>query len=139
MSYLLDTCVLSEYTQKRPDPKVMSWVDRAAEATLHISVLSVGEIRQGATHVADARKSARLEAWLQDELLPRFEQRVLPVDMEIALAWGALRGRLLRKGKPVSLFDSLIAATASVHGFSVVTRNVRDFHLLGVKVVNPWQ
>jgi predicted nucleic acid-binding protein len=131
--------VLSEYTQKQPDPNVLSWVDGASEATLHISVLSIGEIRQGAAHVADARKSARLMNWLESDLLPRFEQRVLSVNTEIALHWGELRGQLLRKGRPLSLFDSLIAATAAVHGFSVVTRNTRDFRNMGVMVVNPWQ
>jgi predicted nucleic acid-binding protein len=131
--------VLSEYTQKQPDTNVLSWVDGASEATLHISVLSIGEIRQGAAHVADARKSARLMNWLESDLLPRFEQRVLSVNTEIALHWGELRGQLLRKGRPLSLFDSLIAATAAVHGFSVVTRNTRDFRNMGVMVVNPWQ
>jgi predicted nucleic acid-binding protein len=77
--------------------------------------------------------------WLESDLLPRFEQRVLSVNTEIALHWGELRGQLLRKGRPLSLFDSLIAATAAVHGFSVVTRNTRDFRNMGVMVVNPWQ
>jgi predicted nucleic acid-binding protein len=139
VSYLLDTCVLSEYTQKQPDAKVLSWIDEIPEQTLFISALSLGEIRQGAAHVADGRKSARLMAWLENDLLPRFEHRVLPVDTEIALRWGEIRGQLMRKGRPVSLFDSLIAATAQTHGFSVVTRNARDFRYLGVRIVNPWQ
>ena len=78
-------------------------------------------------------------AWLEDELLPRFEHRVLPVNAEIALLWSELRGTLLRRGKPASLFDSLIAATARIHGFSVVTRNVRAFKNFGVDIINPWQ
>lgn len=139
MSYLLDTCVLSEYSQKQPDPRVLAWVDSIAETRLYVSALSLGEIRQGAAHVANTRKSDRLMAWLEGELLPRFEHRVLPIDTEIALMWGELRGALLRRGKPASLFDSLIAATAKVHGFSVVTRNVRDFKNFAVAIVNPWQ
>ena len=139
MSYLLDTCVLSEYTQKHPDPKVLSWIDKTPEQTLFVSALSLGEIRQGAAHVAGGRKAARLMAWLENDLLPRFDDRVLSVDTDTALRWGELRGDLLRKGRPVSLFDSLIAATALIHGFTVVTRNTRDFRYLGVRLVNPWQ
>lgn len=139
MSYLLDTCVLSEYSQMQPNPKVLAWIDSIAESRLYVSALSLGEIRQGAAHVANSKKSLRLMAWLEGELLPRFEHRVLSVDIEIALLWGELRGALLRKGKPVSLFDSLIAATARVHGLSVVTRNVRDFKHLGVEIIDPWQ
>ncbi|WP_165371420.1 type II toxin-antitoxin system VapC family toxin [Pseudolysobacter antarcticus] len=138
MSYLLDTCVLSEYTQLVPDPKVLAWIDSIAETRLYVSALSLGEIRQGAAHIANTKKSARLMEWLELQLLPRFEHRVLSVDTEIALVWGELRGSLLRKGKPASLFDSLIAATAKVHGFSVVTRNVRDFKNFEVGIINPW-
>lgn len=139
MSYLLDTCVLSEYSQMQPNPKVLTWIDSIAETRLYVSALSLGEIRQSAAHIADTKKSARLMAWLEGELLPRFEHRVLSVDIETALLWGELRGALLLKGRPVSLFDSLIAATARVHGFGVVTRNVRDFKYLGVEIINPWQ
>lgn len=139
MSYLLDTCVLSEYSQKQPDHKVLTWIDSIAEARFYVSALSLGEIRQGAAHIANTKKSVRLMAWLENELLPRFEHRVLPVNTEIALLWGELRGTLLRRGKPASLFDSLIAATARVHGFSVVTRNVRDFQNFDVDIINPWQ
>lgn len=139
MSYLLDTCVLSEYSQKQPNPKVLAWIDSIAETRLYVSALSLGEIRQGVAHLGNTKKSARLMAWLDAELLPRFEHRVLSVDTEIALVWGELRGTSMRKGKPASLFDSLIAATAHVHGFSVVTRNVRDFENFDVNIFDPWQ
>lgn len=138
MSYLLDTCVISEYSQMQPNPKVLAWIDGIAETRLYVSALSLGEIRQGAAHITNTKKSARLMTWLESELLPRFEHRMLSVDIETALLWGEMRGALLRKGKPVSLFDSLIAATARVHGLGVVTRNVRDFKYLGVEIVNPW-
>lgn len=139
MSFLLDTCVLSEYSQKEPDAKVLAWIDGVAETRLHISTVTLGEIRQGAAHVAGTAKSTRILAWLENELLPRFGQRILPVDTEVALRWGELGGLLLRRGKPPALLDSLIAATALVHDLTLVTRNARDFHDLKVPIVNPWQ
>ena len=139
MSYLLDTCVLSEYSQKDPAPKILAWIDSVAETRLYVSTVTLGEIRQGAAHVAGTARSGRILAWLENELLPRFDQRVLPIDTEVALCWGELRGLLLRKGKPPALLDSLIAATALVHGLTLVTRNVGDFRDLKVPIINPWR
>lgn len=139
MSYLLDSCVLSEYLQKQPDAKVLAWAGSSVEAPLYVSALSLGEICQGAAHLGTTRKSTRLMAWVEAELLPRFEHRVLSVNTEIALVWGELRGALLRKGRPASLFDSLIAGTARVIGFRVVTRNVKDSKSFCVGIIDPWQ
>lgn len=138
MSHLLDTCVISEHSQKHPDPDVLAWIDSIAEDRLYISALSIGEVRQGAAHVAGTAKRDRIMAWLEGELLPRFDQRILPVDTEVALHWGKLRGGLMRKGRPPSLLDSLIAATAIVHGLTLVTRNVADFRDFDVPIINPW-
>ena len=138
MSHLLDTCVISEHSQKRPDPQVLAWIYSIAEDRLYLSALSVGEVRQGAAHVAGTAKSARILDWIEGELMPRFEQRILPVDIQVAMHWGELRGALMRRGRPPSLLDSLIATTAIVHGLTLVTRNVDDFRDFDVPILNPW-
>ena len=139
MRYLLDTCVLSDPTQRRPNAGVRDWYARTPETNMYVSVLSVGEIRKGLVKLAGTPKAVRIGAWLDHELLLRFDQRLLGVDIDVCNLWGKICGELLQRGCPTPVMDSLIAATALTHELTLVTRNVKDFRDFDIPVVNPWQ
>ncbi len=137
MSFLVDTCTISELMRSRPEPAVVRWFDGIPAVALHVSVLTLGEIRRGVEGLADGRRRSRLAAWLESELPAWFEDRVLAVDRGIADEWGRLTARA---GRPVPAIDSLIAATALHHRLSLVTRNTADFNAFsGLDVVDPWR
>jgi hypothetical protein len=135
VTYLLDTSVLSETRKREPAAGVAAWIAATPPDRLHVSVLTLGEIEQGIARVrgrGDGQQAAALERWLR-EVEAGFEDRVVPVTLLVATAWG--RQQHLR---PLPVIDALIAATARVHGMTVVTRNVRDFELAGIQVLNPF-
>jgi toxin FitB len=135
VTYLLDTNVLSETRKRQPTASVTDWIAATPPDRLHVSVLTLGEIEQGITRVrgrGDHHQASALERWLQ-EVETGFEDRVMPVTLPVAAAWG--RQQYLR---PLPVIDALIAATAQVHGMTLVTRNVKDFELAGVQVLNPF-
>ncbi|MBI5384126.1 MAG: type II toxin-antitoxin system VapC family toxin [Verrucomicrobia bacterium] len=134
MSYLVDAKVLSESTYKKPDKRVLTWLEEH-EAQLHVSVLTLGELQKGISLYPESRKRAALEKWFK-EVLEVFSGRVLPVDQAVALAWGKYYAAQQQAGRKPPALDSLVAATAWVHGFTVVSRNTDDSP--GVPVVNPW-
>lgn len=123
----------------RPNVGVRRWYAATSETSMYISVLSIGEIRKGLAKLVDERRVARIGTWLDTELMQRFDQRLLSVDLEVCSQWGSMCGNLLRRGRPKPAIDSLLAATAHVHGLTLVTRNTRDFMDFDVKVINPWQ
>ena len=138
--YLLDTNVISEYTRAQlPDERVRRWIDAQDEGTLHLSVLTFGEIRKGVDLLPQGAKRQRLDEWLSTELTQRFRGRVLPITLEITLTWGMLDARAQTRGRRLAVVDGLLAATAILHDLSVVTRNVKDFGACGVELLNPWQ
>ena len=147
MNYLLDTCVISELVAKQPNPRVVNWVDSIEETRLHLSVITIGEIRKGIEKLPDSRRTpalaggtreTTLREWLDDQLLARFSERIMPLDVQTLLEWGKLTATLEAKGKPISAMDSLIAASALSRGLVLVTRNEDDFKHAGVTIVNPW-
>lgn len=138
MSYLLDTCVVSELVARRPNPKVVRWIDSIDEACLYLSVITLGEIRKGIAKLADGERKSTLIEWLAEQLLVRFEGRIVPLDAEILLAWGNLTGALELVGAPMPAIDSLLAATALQRGLTLVTRNGADFQHAGVPILDPW-
>lgn len=133
--YLLDTNVVSEPGRRRPDPNVIAWLGRVNAMDAHISTLTIGEIAQGAERLGQ-RGRGYLE-WLENAVLPHYEGRVLPVDRDVATAWGRLRGFHANRGRSLPVIDSLLVATAAVHELTLVTRNVRDVQGLGVDVFDP--
>jgi toxin FitB len=135
--FLLDTNVVSEWTRPRPELRVIRWLDGADEDRVYLSVISVAEIRQGIERVTQPGRRERLQAWL-DELAIRFEGRVLGVDWRIAEAWGVLVARGFKSGKPISVMDAFLAATATTHDLTLVTRNTADFATLGIPLFDPW-
>ncbi len=137
--FLLDTNFVSELVRVRPEPRVVEWMRAAQENLLHLSVLTLGEIRKGATILPASRKRDQLERWLEIDLPGQFGNRVLPINAEIAELWGAMAGQAQLRGIALAIIDGLVAATAKHHGLSVVTRNVKDFSVWGIPVVNPWE
>lgn len=135
MSYLLDTNVISELVRPKPARIVLDWFGNIPSEALHISVLTLGEIRKGVEQMPDGVRREKLRLWLEHDLVDWFGTRVLPVDMPVADRWGWL---LASVGRPVPSIDSLLAATALHHELRLVTRNQKDFDYPGLQVVNPW-
>ncbi|WP_266030933.1 type II toxin-antitoxin system VapC family toxin [Brucella intermedia] len=138
MRLLLDTNVLSEVTRPSPDTHVLGWLDRLDEDRTFISVVSIAEIRRGVALMDEGRRRNSLTEWLARDLPQRFEQRVLPVDEAVALAWGNLMGLAKRRGRGLSSMDGLIGATAIAQSLTLATRNIKDFDGLGIDLYNPW-
>lgn len=135
MSYLLDTNVLSETVRRKPNLRVISWLDQIPGESLFVSVLTLGEIRKGVESLVDRKRREKLRVWLEFELFAWFESRVLTVDFSVADRWGRLLAEVRR---PVPTIDSLLAATALRHELRLVTRNAGDFSYPGLDVISPW-
>lgn len=136
MSYLIDTNVLSELRRKSPDPGVVAWFSQRPPATLHLSVLTLGEIRKGIEGVGDEVRKQTLIDWLETDLPTFFTGRILDVNGAVADRWGRL---VAAAGRPLPTIDSLLAATALEHDLVLVIRNTKDFAGLPVEVFNPWK
>ena len=138
MSTLLDTCVVSELIKSAPDALVLAWTRDTPEGACFLSAITLGEVMCGISRLPTGKRRSRLEAWYEG-LLARYEARLLPVNAAVARKWGRLSGELARRGAPTSIADGLIAATAIVHGLKLATRNIADFRLFEVEIVNPWK
>jgi predicted nucleic acid-binding protein len=135
MTFLLDTNVLSETRKRKPDPGVIEWITVTPPDQLRVSVLTLGEIEQGIARVrsrGDREQTALLERWLR-ETEAGFADRILPVTLPVASAWGREQ-----HGQPLPIVDALIAATARANELTMVTRNVKDFQRSGLQVLNPF-
>ncbi len=139
MTFLLDTNLISEWTEPKPDMGVIEWLAEADEDRLFISIATLAELRFGVERLPAGARRKRLDAWLSDELPARFEGRVLAIDSEIAHTWGQLMARAQAAGRTVGAMDGFIAATAACHDLTLVTRNIGDFEGLGVRLENPWR
>lgn len=134
--YLLDTNVVSELRKAgRADSNVVAWASKVATGTLYISAITLLEIEHGILSLErrDQPQASILRVWMQSHVLPAFEGRVLPVDTAVALQCARLHVPNRRAER-----DALIAATAVVHGMTVVTRNVNDFEGTGALLLDPW-
>ncbi len=136
MAYLLDTNVVSELRKRKPNPHVLAWYKGQRRAEAFISTLVAGEIRQGIERVRsrDTVQAETLDRWLAG-LLTAYRDRVLPLTVEVADAWG----RMNASSAPLPAIDGLMAATAQVHRLILVTRNVTDVARAGVPIVNPFE
>lgn len=137
--YLLDTNVVSELVSTKPSRQVLEWIEAADEDLLHLSVLTLGEIRKGIAGLAQGKRRTRLETWLEVELRGRFAERILSLDEAIADRWGLLAAEARASGNGLAVIDGLLAATAIQHNLTVVSRNVRDFEVANVGALNPWE
>jgi predicted nucleic acid-binding protein len=138
VSFLLDTCVLSELVKKSPRRQVVEWVDAQDETKMFLSALTIGELEKGIAKLPLSTRKTNLAAWVRRDLNARFGSRVLAIDARVASRWGVIVADAERRGSPVSVIDSLIAATGLVHDLQVVTRNVDDFQRCGVACMNLW-
>lgn len=137
MSYLADTNAISEFKKKTPNQNVLDWFAAQTEESLFLSVITIGEIEKGITKILDPSGKASYEMWLNN-LIVRFDRRILPISIRVARRWGELYGTLQRAGRVLPNWDSLIAATALEYDLTIITRNEADFARTGVKVLNVW-
>lgn len=135
--FLLDTNAISEPKRARPDAGVIAWLTDQLLSDLHISVITVGELRRGIVRLEPSRRRDDLDFWLEDLIL-RYGERILPVDLEVTERWASMAEANRAAGRASEMTDELIAATAHVHGLTVVTRNVRHFEYSGCRVLSPW-
>jgi predicted nucleic acid-binding protein len=134
--YLLDTNVISEVRRFRADAGVLAFLAATESDLLFISVLTLGELRKGVAikRLADPKDADKIiNAWVEG-IAANFADRVLPVDAAVAHVWGDLSAV-----RTVPVIDALLAATALVHGLTLVTRNIRDFQFTNLAVLNPWK
>jgi len=139
MKYLLDTCVISELVAKQVNPKVVEFVDSLDSDDVYLSVITIGEIAKGIEKLPKSKRKQELHTWLTEDLLIRFDEKIVPLGTDVLLEWGLLAARLESKGKILPAMDSLIAATVLTHKFALVTRNVDDFNGADLEIINPWE
>jgi predicted nucleic acid-binding protein len=137
--YLLDTNVISEFRKAsigNADRHVTAWAKSVPAESMFLSAVCILEMEMGTLLMErrDPKQGAILRSWLDDHVLPNFDGRILAVDTLVAL-----RGAALHVPNPRSYRDALIAATAMVHGMTVVTRNISDFKPTSVALLNPWE
>ncbi len=138
MRYLLDTCVISELVSKKPETAVIDWIDGIDDEYFYLSVITIGEIKKGIEKLPDSERKELLASWLEEDLLSRFQGRILSFETAVMLTWGSLTAKLEQEGKKLAAIDSLIAAIALTNNLTLVTRNIADFQNTGVSLLNPW-
>jgi predicted nucleic acid-binding protein len=116
----------------------MTWLAGVNEDTVFLSVVTITELRYGIERLAAGKRRRNLENWLRDDLAKRFKRRILPIDFDIADMAGRLVARGEFVGRPMESRDAFIAATAEVHGLTLVTRNVADFEAIVKGILTPW-
>jgi toxin FitB len=134
VSYLLDTCALSDGSKLNCDPGLANWLVTTSIEAQFVSVLSLAEIEFGILRMPTGRKRERLEEWSATVLRQTFSGRILPFEEPDARIWATLRAA----DPNCKFLDSQLASTALAHGLTLVTRNVRDFAFAGLPVFNPW-
>jgi predicted nucleic acid-binding protein len=137
--FLLDTNTISELVSLKPNQRVLDWIEAADENLLYLSVMTLGEIRQGVAALPQSKKRTMLETWLEVDLQSRFAGRVLTIDGAVADRRGWIMAQSQAKGSTLPVVDCLLVATALQHNLTVVTRNVSDFAVAGLGLINPWE
>jgi predicted nucleic acid-binding protein len=138
VNFLLDTNVVSEWVKPRPNAGLIAWLAEIDEDRVFISVVTLAELRHGIERMPASLRRNQLDTWLKDELPLRFETRVLSIDETVADIWGRMLTRGENVGRPISVMDACIAATAEAHGLTLVTRTASDFEAALDAILNPW-
>ena len=139
MSYLLDTCVISELINPKPNRSVIEWLDGCDEREFFLSVLTIGELEKGIAKLPESKRKKRFRAWVDGALLRRFSGRILTIDMPTATLWGTIQGLAEREGRPIPTIDGLLGASARSMKLVLVTRNTNDMVRTGAEIFNPWE
>lgn len=141
MKYLLDTNIISEFISKKPNQKVLNYINSLDENNIYLSVITLGEIRFGIEKLDKEHQSKKIEilsSWLDNDLMQRFEGRIVDIDKETMLQWGKINGELQKIGRPMPIMDSLIASSCLVEDFVLITRNTKDFYSFEMEMINPF-
>ena len=138
MAWLLDTNILSELRRPKPAPKVLAFIAAQPLESLHISSVTLAEIRFGIELVADPARRSELNGWLTRKVRPMFEQRVLQITEDVMFKWRLLVEEGRKAGHTFSQPDLIIAATAEHYGLTVVSRDTSDYAKARVPVFDPW-
>ena len=139
MSFLLDTCVLSETVKKTPNPLVVQWINQQPPEQLFLSTVTLAEIKKGMLKIkaSQPERYLALQEWLEN-IEAKFAFRILELTQNVLHDWAEIAASAELKGQKMAVMDSLIAATAYHHRLVVVTRNVDDFKIAPVEIVNPY-
>ena len=136
---ILDTNVISEPMKPNSNPAVTAWLDRQLAKTLYLTATSFSELLVGIEILPDDKRKQELITALKELIIKLFGPRILPFDQQAAIAYAPLIGRAKLKGQSISVADGQIAAIASVHGFTIATRDVAPFVAAEVPIINPWE
>jgi predicted nucleic acid-binding protein len=135
MSYLLDTNIISETTKLSPNKNLMLWLNKVPQEQFYVSVLTIGELKQGIEKLPQSKKKNELLKWLEFSFEPWLGKNLLNIDKAVAERWGYINAT---NKKTLSTIDCLIGATALTHNLKLVTRNEKDFSIEGLEVINPF-
>ena len=141
MKYLLDTNIISEFISKKPNQKVLEYVNSIDENDIYLSVITIGEIRFEIQKLNKEHQSKKIEIllkWLNNDLVQRFQDRIVEIDKEIMLKWGEINGELQKMGRTIPIMDSLIASSCLAKGFVLISRNTKDFYNFEMDMINPF-
>ena len=138
MNYLLDTNIISEFISKTPNQKVVDYILTLDESNLFLSVITIGEIKAGIEKLDNGKKKDNILRWLEHDLLIRFEDRIIPLTVDVMLKWGEVNQNLKRIGTPLPIMDSLIGVTCQTLDITLITRNEKDFKNIDIKIINPF-
>jgi len=139
LNYLLDTCVISELIKPKPSSKVIKWLRSCQDEALFLSSLTIGEIQKGISKLPNSQKRNNLQAWIDGELIRRFDKRILGIDIKVAQKWGEIQALSEMAGTKMPVIDSLIASIGIVYDMTVVTRDTGGMEKSGVSLLNPWE
>jgi predicted nucleic acid-binding protein len=138
MSFLLDTCAISELIKATPNSGFLEWMRWQEEHHVFLSVISIGEITKGITKLSDDFRKETLQHWVHHDLISRFQDRLLPINSDVSQKWGELLGYAELRGQKLPAIDALLAATAFVYELTIVTRNISDLERFSIPILNPW-
>lgn len=138
MSYLIDTCVISELIKQKPDRQVLEWFSSSPEDQLYLSCLTLGELNYGIELLPPGHKKTNLIKWY-GSFAKTFKDSTVFINDEICVRWGVERARLRIKGIQLPVIDGLIACSAIEYNYILVTRNIADYENMDIRLHNPWK